>query len=196
MKWLLGVCGAGAAVATPQQVLILRDQGIEVVVLLSPNAEHFVSRDALAAFSRNPVFGSVFERSDTIFLPHVELAEWADALVIMPATAAQIARLAAGAADDIISAIAVHSAIPTFVVPALNEAAAANPLVRRNLQILCDAGMEVIREAQGHALRAVDAGRFETGFPSILAVTERVKSRLEESEAAAAACGDREARQG
>jgi phosphopantothenoylcysteine decarboxylase / phosphopantothenate---cysteine ligase len=184
MKWVFGICGAGAAVAAPQQVLILRDHGVDVTVVLSANAHRFLNVEALTAFSRGKVFQSVFDQSDEVFVPHVELAEGADAFVIMPASAAQVARLAAGAADDLISAIAVHCDIPIFVVPALARPALDNVLIQRNLRTLDEAGMHIIFAQEAHALRAADAARVPSGFPSILhvleTVTATVSSRPEE----------------
>ncbi|MGN3973637.1 flavoprotein [Tsuneonella sp. SYSU-LHT278] len=178
MRWLLGVCGAGAATAIPQQVLILTDQGVEVTVVLSRNAHRFVNVEVLSAFARGKVFSDMFQSSNGIFIPHIELAESADALVIMPASAAQISRLATGAADDLISAIAVHCDIPVFVVPALNEAAFSKQIVQRNLRLLEEAGMSLIFAKEAHALRAANGARVPCGFPSVLSVLEHVANSL------------------
>lgn len=175
MRWLLGVCGASAAVAVPQQILVLRERGIDVTIALSQNAGRFASAEMLAAFSRNKVYASVFDGDAAARLPHVELAEQCDVFVIMPASAAMIAKLAHGAADDLVSAIAVHADLPIFVVPALNAVAARNFFVSRNLDVLREAGMTIIDSVGTLPLRVVSAvQQEEASYPSMKEVIEVV----------------------
>lgn len=167
LRLLLAVCGVGSAVTSPQTVLNLREMGHTVRVMLSPNAGRFVSTDSLEVFSGRKIFQSIFDRGDGILVPHVELGDECDVIVVYPASANMISRLAQGSADDLVSATILHAERPVIVVPALNPVALAKPAVERNLLQLEQDGVHVLRPIAGPSVRATDMQRVGITMASV-----------------------------
>src|SRR6187549_1993647 len=120
MKIVLGVSGGIAAYKAPELVRRLQDAGADVRVVLTPNATRFVAPMALAAVSHHGIVIDQWGDSDKGGVDHIELARWADVLLIAPATANIIAKLALGIADDALSTYAIAHRTHIMVAPAMN----------------------------------------------------------------------------
>ncbi|HSP17814.1 MAG TPA: bifunctional phosphopantothenoylcysteine decarboxylase/phosphopantothenate--cysteine ligase CoaBC [Thermoanaerobaculia bacterium] len=144
MKVVLGVSGGIAAYKTPELVRRLQDAGAEVRVVLTPNAARFVSPLSLAAVSRHGVVVDPWGDPEKGGVDHIELARWADVLLIAPATANIIAKLAVGIADDALSTYAVAHRTHLMVAPAMNWSMLQHATVVENLNVLRARGVEII----------------------------------------------------
>ena len=144
---VLGVTGAVAAVDAPALVRGLHALGCEVRVALSRTARRFVAQAALEALTHHPVLAGMFDARARV--PHVELAEWAELVVICPASATTLARIASGDCSDLVAAIACATRAPVIVVPSMNDAMYGSPAVQRNLDTLRADGRWVVHPALG-----------------------------------------------
>lgn len=133
-RLVLAVTGAAAAVHTPALALALQARGFAVEIALSREAQKFVRPRALAAITHRAVYDSPWPASPLQPVPHVALAEWADLVVVCPATATTIARLAGGDFSDLVAAVALTTRAPVVLVPSMNPAMRAAPAVQRNLE--------------------------------------------------------------
>jgi SAM-dependent methyltransferase/3-polyprenyl-4-hydroxybenzoate decarboxylase len=146
---VVGVTGAIAATFTPNLVMLLIASGCAVRVAATPTALRFVSATALEALTHAPVASSLWSSDAGTPVPHIDLARWADAMVVSPATATTIARLAAGSCDTVVSAAAIATRSPVLVVPSMNDAMYLAPAVQRNLAQLRDDGFYLAHPACG-----------------------------------------------
>lgn len=157
---VLGVTGGIAAYKAPQLVRDLTALGAEVQVVLSNSAEHFVGRSALAAVSGRAVRDSLWDEAAEAAMGHIELARWADAIVIAPATAHCLSGLATGAAGDLLSTIVLATTAPVFAAPAMNQQMWQSPATQRNVATLQGDGVQMIGPASGdQACGEVGPGR-------------------------------------
>src|SRR5437588_18775 len=129
MKIVLGVTGGIAAYKSPELVRRLQDAGADVRVILTPNAARFVSPLSMAAVSNHGVIVDQWGDAGKGGVDHVELARWADVLLIAPATANIIAKLAAGIADDALSTYALAHRAGIVIAPAMNTFMLQHPSV-------------------------------------------------------------------
>ncbi|PYQ59087.1 MAG: bifunctional phosphopantothenoylcysteine decarboxylase/phosphopantothenate--cysteine ligase CoaBC [Acidobacteria bacterium] len=149
MNIVLGVTGGIAAYKTPELVRRLRDAGADVRVIVTPNATRFVAPLALATVSNHGVITDQWGDSEKGGVDHIELARWAELLLIAPATANIIAKLAVGIADDALSTYAVAHRQQIAVAPAMNWAMLQHPTVVQNLETLRRRGVEIIDPESG-----------------------------------------------
>ncbi|HEX7708363.1 MAG TPA: flavoprotein, partial [Thermoanaerobaculia bacterium] len=149
MKIVLGVSGGIAAYKAPELVRRLRDAGCEVRVILTPNAARFVSPLSLAAVSGHGVIVDQWGDATHGGVDHIELARWAEILLIAPATANVLAKLAAGIADDALTTFALAHRGSLLVAPAMNTYMLAHPTVAANIATLRDRGAGVIEPVNG-----------------------------------------------
>lgn len=119
---LLGVTGSIAAYKSPDIVRRLRERGAEVRVVLTASAEKLVSPTVFQAVSGEPVRGDIWDEQAEAAMGHIELARWADCILIAPATANVIAQLAAGTADNLLTTLVLASEAPLVLAPAMNQA--------------------------------------------------------------------------
>ena len=133
---VLGVCGGIAAYKTPELVRALRGAGAEVRVVLTESAAQFVAPLALQVVSENRVGSSLFDPSYEHEIGHIELARWADLVMIAPATANTLARLRAGFADDLLSTVVLATEAPVLVCPAMNTQMWRHPATQENVTAL------------------------------------------------------------
>lgn len=133
---VLGVCGGIAAYKTPELVRALRGAGAEVRVVLTESAAQFVAPLALQVVSENRVGNSLFDPSYEHEIGHIELARWADLVMIAPATANTLARLRAGFADDLLSTVVLATEAPVLVCPAMNTQMWRHPATQENVMAL------------------------------------------------------------
>lgn len=130
---LLGITGGIAAYKAPDVVRKLKKQGAEVRVVLTTAATEFVAPLSLQVVSQNPVNQDVFDPQAKLSMSHIELAKWADLVVIAPATANVIAKLAHGLADDLLSTVCLATTAPIAVVPSMNKEMYFATVTQRNL---------------------------------------------------------------
>jgi len=149
MKIVLGVSGGIAAYKTPELVRRLRDIRADVRVILTPNAARFVSPLALAAVSDHGVITDQWGDAEHGGVDHIELARWAELLLIAPATANIIAKLAAGIGDDALTTYALAHRAAVLVAPAMNTHMLAHPSVAENIATLRRRGVEIIEPVNG-----------------------------------------------
>lgn len=119
---LLGVTGSIAAYKSPDIVRRLKEQGAEVRVVLTASAEKLVSPTVFQAVSGEPVRGDIWDEQAEAAMGHIELAKWADQILIAPATANLIAQLAAGSAENLLTTICLASEAPVTLAPSMNQA--------------------------------------------------------------------------
>ncbi|MFA9459683.1 bifunctional phosphopantothenoylcysteine decarboxylase/phosphopantothenate--cysteine ligase CoaBC [Thiohalorhabdus methylotrophus] len=129
---LLGVSGSIAAYKAPELVRRLREAGAAVRVVLTEGGAHFVTPMALQAVSGEPVRTALLDPAEESAMDHIALARWADALLVAPASADTLARLAQGRADDLLGAIHLATTAPVLLAPAMNHRMWAHPATRRN----------------------------------------------------------------
>lgn len=146
---LLGVAGGIAAYKSLDLVRRLRERGCEVQVVMTDAACQFVTPLSFQALSGNPVRQSAWDQAAEAAMGHIELARWADLILIAPATADLIARLAAGMGDDLLTTVVLASAAPLHLAPAMNQQMWANPAVQANLETLRNRGARVLGPAAG-----------------------------------------------
>lgn len=175
MNIVLGVSGGIAAYKAPELVRRLQDTGAAVRVILTPNAARFVSPLSLAAVSGHAVISDQWGDASTGGVDHIELARWADLLLIAPATANLIAKLAVGIADDALSTYALAHRKGVVVAPAMNTWMLAHPTVTENLERLRRRGIEIIEPVDG-LLACGDEGAGK--MPDVPDLVELVSSLL------------------
>ncbi|MFT4732584.1 MAG: phosphopantothenoylcysteine decarboxylase/phosphopantothenate--cysteine ligase [Gammaproteobacteria bacterium] len=146
---LLGISGGIAAYKTPDLVRKFIAQGANVRVVMTDSAKEFVSPLALQAVSGNKVSNSLLDEDAEAAMGHIELARWADILVVAPATANIMAKLTYGLADDLLTTLALATAAPIAIVPAMNQQMWAALATTENLQKLQSRGVMQIGPASG-----------------------------------------------
>lgn len=169
MKIVLGVSGGIAAYKAPELVRRLRDAGADVRVVLTPNAARFVSPLSLAAVSSHGVIIEQWGDPEKGGVDHIELARWADLLLIAPATANIIAKLAVGLADDALSTYAIAHRAHVMVAPAMNSSMLQHPTVVQNLETLRSRGVEIIDPESGPLAEGEEGPGRLAGIPVIVA---------------------------
>ena len=125
---ILGISGGIAAYKCAGLVRRLRDQGAQVRVVMTDAAMQFITPLTLQALSGNPVSSDLFDSAAEAAMGHIELGQWADLVILAPATADLIARIAAGMANDLVTALSLATAAPVAIVPAMNGTAARKPI--------------------------------------------------------------------
>lgn len=159
-KIVLGVCGGIAAYKSVEFLRLLIKSGAEVQVVMTSNAGHFVGPMTFEALSRKKVCSSLFQPSDDASIQHIQWAENADAVVIAPATANIIGKLAHGIADDALSTFMLAVTCPVMICPSMNTNMYASQQVQSNLQSLKNMGYQVVDPAAGElACGTVGPGR-------------------------------------
>jgi phosphopantothenoylcysteine synthetase/decarboxylase len=147
---VIGVTGSIAAYKSAEIASQLRKNGHEVFVVMTPSAAEFITPLTLATLSRNPVLRDLSEEQDGGWKPgHIELADRADLLLIAPATADTLARLAHGFANDALGAVALATRAPILIAPAMNGKMWEHPATRANTETLKSRGAAFVGPAEG-----------------------------------------------
>jgi phosphopantothenoylcysteine decarboxylase/phosphopantothenate--cysteine ligase len=175
MKIVLGVSGGIAAYKAPDLVRRLQDAGAEVRVILTPNAARFVSPLSLAAVSGHGVIVEQWGDSGSGGVDHIDLARWAELLLIAPASANILARLATGIADDALTTYAVAHRGDVMVAPAMNTFMLRHPTVVANVETLRARGV-IILEPDTGLLACGDEGAGR--LPDVPVIVERVRTHF------------------
>jgi phosphopantothenoylcysteine decarboxylase/phosphopantothenate--cysteine ligase len=157
---LLGVTGGIAAYKSADLVRRLRERGAEVQVVMTDGAREFVTPMTFQALSGRPVRTDLWDPGAEAAMGHIELARWADLVLIAPATADFLARLAGGRADDLLATTCLATAAPIALAPAMNQQMWANPATQANVTLLKERGVHVFGPGTGdQACGEVGAGR-------------------------------------
>lgn len=146
---LVGVSGGIAAYKACELVRLLQNKGHEVRVAATPNALRFVSALTLQTLTGHPVRAELFSLTEESEISHIDLADWPEAVVVAPATAATIARLAHGMADDFLSTVCLATRAPVVVAPAMNVNMYNHPATRANLDLLAERGVRIVGPGTG-----------------------------------------------
>ena len=157
---LLGVTGGIAAYKSPDLVRRLVERGAQVQVVMTASARRFVAPLALQAVSGRPVRDDLWDEAAEAAMGHIELARWAELVLIAPASADFIARLAGGRADDLLAALCLATEAPIGVAPAMNRVMWSHPATQANLATLVERGVRVLGPDSGvQACGEVGLGR-------------------------------------
>jgi phosphopantothenoylcysteine decarboxylase/phosphopantothenate--cysteine ligase len=146
---LLGVTGGIAAYKSPDLVRRLRERGAEVQVVMTAAAREFVTATTFQAVSGRPVRTDLWDAAAEAAMGHIELARWAEVILIAPATADFLARLAAGQADDLLTTLCLAIEAPVAVAPAMNHVMWSNAATRANVATLQQRGIQIFGPGAG-----------------------------------------------
>lgn len=159
---VLGITGSIAAYKACTLVRLLVKAGAEVQVVMTPSAKEFITPLTLATLSRNAVVSEFFDRRDGSWHSHVDLGLWADAMVIAPASAATIGKMAHGIADNMLLTTYLSMKAPVFVAPAMDLDMFQHQTTTDNLERLCSFGHHIIEPQSGELASAlIGKGRME-----------------------------------
>ncbi|HWK73464.1 MAG TPA: bifunctional phosphopantothenoylcysteine decarboxylase/phosphopantothenate--cysteine ligase CoaBC, partial [Povalibacter sp.] len=159
-KILLGVTGGIAAYKSPDLVRRLAERGADVQVVMSKGAQQFVTALTFQAVSGKPVRTDLWDAAAEAAMGHIELARWADEIVVAPATAEFLARLAHGLANDLLTTLCLATTAPITIAPAMNRQMWMNPATQANVNLLKERGIRVLGPASGEqACGEVGVGR-------------------------------------
>ena len=173
MNILLIVSGGIAAYKSIDLCSSLVKQGNDVKVILTKNAENFVTQLPFQTLTKNRVYTSTFEEIDENEIQHIDLTKWADKIIVAPATANSISKFSNGIADDLASSLmlAVRDVSSVYIVPAMNTFMYKNPIIQENMNKLIKLGFNFVEPESG-LLACGDVG--EGKFPSI----EKIENAL------------------
>lgn len=156
---VLGVTGSIAAYKAGDIIRRLQDAGFQVSVVMTKEAGHFITPLTLASLSGRPVFQDMFEDRSDGEMTHIRLAQEADCLLIAPATANVIAKLAHGMASDLLTCVALATEAPVLIAPGMNDVMYEKPVVQDNIKRLRSLGMSFIDPQKG----SLACGRYGFG---------------------------------
>jgi len=148
-KIILGVCGSIAAYKSAILVRLLVKAGANVKVILTADAGNFITPLTLATLSKNPVYTQYFEEETGVWSNHVELGLWADFMVIAPASANTLAKMAGGLCDNLLTAVYLSAKCPVFVAPAMDLDMWKHESTQSNIDKLRSYGNQVIKPGSG-----------------------------------------------
>ncbi len=146
---LLCVCGGIAAYKSAELVRRLREAGAEVQVAMTDSAQRFVGAQTFQALSHRPVRTSLWDAEAEAAMGHLELAGWAQRVVVAPATANTLAKLAHGLADDLVSTLCLATEAPLLVAPAMNHRMWRHPATQANVATLLARGVRMVGPNDG-----------------------------------------------
>jgi phosphopantothenoylcysteine decarboxylase/phosphopantothenate--cysteine ligase len=174
-KIVLGITGGIAAYKAAELTRALVKEGAQVRVIMTKNATEFISPLTLQTLSNNIVYTDMYLRPEKFDMAHIELAEFADAFVIAPATGNIIGKIASGIADDLLSTTMMATKKPTLICPAMNDKMLTNPIVQENISKLKKYKYGIMDSGVGElACKATGAGR----LPEISEILEEIEKLL------------------
>jgi len=166
---ILGVSGSIAAYKSPDIVRRLQDLGAEVRVILTSGGREFVSERSLQTVSKNKVHDNLWDSEAELSMGHIELAKWADVVIIAPASANTIAKLCHGKADDLLSTVILATSASVMVAPSMNQQMYASLAMKDNLALLQKRGVRIIDPGFGEQACG-DVGEGRLAEPSEIAL--------------------------
>ena len=149
MNIVLGITGGIAAYKAPDLVRRLRERGAEVQIVMTASAEEFVTGTALQAVSGRPIRSNLWDKEAEAAMSHIELARWADVVLIAPATAEVMARIVSGGAPDLLTTICLATEAPIALAPAMNHVMWNNPATQANRAVLEERGIHILGPGVG-----------------------------------------------
>ena len=159
---ILGISGGIAAYKSVTLLRLLIKAGAEVQVVITPSGKEFITPVTLSALSGKPVVSEFFTANTGEWHSHVDLGLWADAMVVAPATASSIAKMANGVADNMLITTYLSAKAPVFIAPAMDLDMMAHPSTIRNIELLKSYGNHIIEPAEGElASHLIGKGRME-----------------------------------
>ena len=159
---VLGVTGSIAAYKAAYLVRLLIKRGAEVQVVMTPAAKEFITPLTLSTLTRKPVVSEFFSGRDGTWNSHVELGQWADAMLIAPCTASTLGKMANGVADNMLATTYFSMKAPVFIAPAMDLDMYRHPVTQRNIETLRGIGNIIIEPASGElASQLIGKGRME-----------------------------------
>ncbi|MDY4479469.1 MAG: bifunctional phosphopantothenoylcysteine decarboxylase/phosphopantothenate--cysteine ligase CoaBC [[Pasteurella] aerogenes] len=177
---VVGITGGIAAYKTIELIRLLRKSDAEVRVVLTPAAAEFVTPLTLQAISGNPVSQSLLDPQAELAMGHIELAKWADALLIAPASADFLARLTVGMANDLLSTVCLATAAPILLAPAMNQQMYRQAITQQNLQQLRQRGLQIVGPNAGEqACGDVGFGRMSEPLEIYTALCSLLQSQTD-----------------
>ena len=170
---VLGVTGSIAAYKAAFLVRLLIKRGAEVQVVMTPAGKEFITPLTLSTLTRKPVVSEFFDRRDGSWNSHVDLGQWADAMLIAPCTASTIGKMASGVADNMLITTYYSMKAPVFIAPAMDLDMYRHPVTQHNLETLRSIGNIIIEPASGElASRLVGKGRMQEPEDIVAALEE------------------------
>lgn len=170
---VLGVTGSIAAYKAAFLVRMLIKKGAEVQVVMTPAAKEFITPLTLSTLTRKPVVSEFFDRRDGSWNSHVDLGQWADAMLIAPCTAATLGKMASGVADNMLITTYFSMKAPVFVAPAMDLDMYIHPVTQRNIETLTSIGNIFIEPASGElASQLIGKGRMQEPEVIVTALEE------------------------
>jgi len=159
---ILGITGSIAAYKAAYLIRGLVKKGAEVQVVITPAGKEFITPVTLSALSSHPVISDFFSGRDGSWHSHVDLGLWADAMLVAPATASTIGKMANGIADNMLVTTYLSCKAPVFIAPAMDLDMFAHPSTQHNLDLLCSYGNRIIEPTEGElASHLMGKGRME-----------------------------------
>lgn len=149
LRILLGVCGGVAAYKSVELARRLQEKGVEVRVVMTRSATKFISPLTFQSLTRHKVYDDLFDGDVEDAMGHIDLARWANLIVVAPATANMLAQLANGMANDLLSTLCLASISPLVVAPAMNQMMWEHPATQHNLKILQQRGVYQLGPGSG-----------------------------------------------
>lgn len=165
---ILGVSGSIAAYKAPDLVRRLQDLGAEVRVILTKSGSQFITELSLQVTSKNKVYENLWDKEVKLSMRHIELAKWADTILIAPASANTIANLALGKTSDLLSSVILASNCPMLIAPAMNQQMYASDSMQANLKTLGERQVSIIAPESGEQACG-DIGEGRLAEPSDIA---------------------------
>ena len=170
---VLGVTGSIAAYKAAFLVRLLIKRGAEVQVVMTPAGKEFITPLTLSTLTRKPVVSEFFDRRDGSWNSHVDLGQWADAMLIAPCTASTIGKMASGVADNMLITTYYSMKAPVFIAPAMDLDMYRHPVTQHNLETLRSIGNIIIEPASGElASQLVGKGRMQEPEEIVTALEE------------------------
>lgn len=174
---VVGITGGIACYKTANLVSLLKKEGANVNVIMTKNSQQFITPLTLRTLSQNPVVVDMFKETDHYEVKHISLAEKADLVVIVPATANIIGKVANGIADDMLSTVIMATTSPVLFAPAMNNNMYNNKIVQSNISKLKNYGYKFVSPVVGHLACGTKAiGR----LAKVEQILEEIKKELNE----------------
>jgi phosphopantothenoylcysteine decarboxylase/phosphopantothenate--cysteine ligase len=169
---ILGVTGSIAAYKSAELIRLLRKEKANIRVILTKGGAQFITPLTLQTLSGNPVRQKMFNLAEELTLEHIELATWADLILIAPASAAFASRLATAAASDLLSTVCLATKAPIILAPAMNQQMWNNKVVQKNFADLKQQGLHILGPIKG------DLACGEVGMGKMLEPVDIVRDTL------------------
>ena len=176
---LLAVCGSIAVYKTAFLVRLLKKEGVKIKVIMTPSSKNFITPLTLSTLSKNPVYSSYFDKESGIWHNHVELGIWADLMIIAPASAHTLGKMAHGICDNLLIATYLSAKCPVLVAPAMDLDMYQHPTTQENLKKLHSFGNEIIEAREGELASGLN-GQGRMAEPEEL--LDIVKKKFHQSE--------------